>query len=133
MRASSLGVPIGNDYYHDLILDNKFQVHDNLHLIKSKLSWILWGRPSWSNSETKMENTMFIMMQTPALPLHEVHHPGICKTYLRQTKKICRNWTQLVSKNQINWKTRSQRFNHQKEWKVWGNLDMERRKPRSCW
>ena len=45
-----------------------------LYLIKSKLGWILSGRVSCSNSETLMENAMFIMTQTSTLLPLEVHH-----------------------------------------------------------
>ena len=65
---------IGNSYYHELLLGERIQVQDGLYLTKSKLGWILSGRLSCSNSETIMENEMFIKTHTlTRLPL-KVHH-----------------------------------------------------------
>ena len=61
VQTSTLGLLIGNDYYHELIMGERTQIQDGLYLIKSKLGWILSGRLSCSNSETVMENAMFIM------------------------------------------------------------------------
>ena len=69
MQTSTLGLLIGNDYYYELIMGDRIQVQDGLYLIKSKLGWI-----SCSKSETVMENTMFIMLQTSTLLPFEVHH-----------------------------------------------------------
>ena len=74
MQTSTLGLLIGNNYYHDLILDERIQVHDVLDLIKSKLGGIFSGRLSCSNSATLMEIAMFIMTQTFALLSLEAHH-----------------------------------------------------------
>ena len=62
MRTLIFGLLIGNDYYHELSLRKRIQVEDGLYLIKSKLGRILSGRLSCNNSESIMENEMFIMV-----------------------------------------------------------------------
>ena len=72
--TSALGLLIGNYYYHELIFGERIQVQAGLYLIKPKLSWILSGRLSCRNSETVMENVMFIVTQISAVLPLEVHH-----------------------------------------------------------
>ena len=72
--TSTLGLLIGNYCYHELILGKRIQVQGGLYLIKPKLSWILSGRLSCRNSETVMENVMFIVTQILAVLALEVHH-----------------------------------------------------------
>ena len=74
MQSSTLGLLIGTNYYHDLILDESIQVHDVLDLIKSKLGGICSGRLSCSNSAALMEIAIFIMTQASTLLPLEVHH-----------------------------------------------------------
>ena len=69
-----MGLLIGNDFHHELIIREGIQVQHSLCLIKSKLGWILSGRLFCSNSETIMENVMFIMTQTSTLFPLEVNH-----------------------------------------------------------
>ena len=40
VQTSTLGLLIGNDYYHELIIGVRIQVQGGLYLIKSKLGWI---------------------------------------------------------------------------------------------
>ena len=49
-------------------------LQDGLYLTRSKLGWILLGRLSQSNSETIMNNVMFIMTHTSTLLPLEVNH-----------------------------------------------------------
>ena len=49
-------------------------LQDGLYLTRSKLGWILLGRLSQSNSETIMNNAMFIMTHTSTLLPLEVNH-----------------------------------------------------------
>ena len=36
----TLGLLIGNDYYHDIILDKRKKIQDNLYVINSKFGWM---------------------------------------------------------------------------------------------
>ena len=74
MQISTLGLLIVNYYHHELILRGRIKVQDGLYLIKPKLSWILSGGLFCRNSETVMENVMFIVTQILALLPLEVHH-----------------------------------------------------------
>ena len=62
IQTSSLGILIGNDYYHDIIMKERAEVQDGLQVIESKLGWILTGR--LANSKTNVpEHNLFVMTQ----------------------------------------------------------------------
>ena len=63
IETYTLGLLIGNDYYSDIILDERKKTQDNLYVINSKLGWIISARVSSTNDNEK-ENVMFTM--TPA-------------------------------------------------------------------
>ena len=63
IETDTLELLIGNDYYNDIILDERKKIQDNLYVINSKLGWIISGRVSSTNGNEK-ENDMFAM--TPA-------------------------------------------------------------------
>ena len=63
IEMDTLELLIGNDYYNDIILDERKKIQDNLYVINSKLGWIISGRVSSTNGNEK-ENDIFAM--TPA-------------------------------------------------------------------
>ena len=72
IQTSSIGILIGNDYYHDIIMKKRAEVQDGLHVIESKLGWILTGR--LANSETNVpEHNLFVMTQTTSQLPSEIH------------------------------------------------------------
>ena len=46
IETYTLGLLLSNDYYNDLILDERKKIQDNLYIINLKLGWIISGRAS---------------------------------------------------------------------------------------
>ena len=59
-ETSSVEILIGNDYYLDIRLPQKFEVQRGLYMLGSKLGWILAGRTS-ETAEEKAEPSMLIL------------------------------------------------------------------------
>ncbi|XP_070546913.1 uncharacterized protein [Ptychodera flava] len=59
-ETSTIELLIGNDYYLDLILPQRVEVQPGLHLLGSKLGWILTGRTP-GNPEPANEPSMLIL------------------------------------------------------------------------
>ena len=76
----TFGLLIGNDNYNDIILNERKKVQDDLHVINSKLGWVVSGRVSSTNDNEK-ENVMLAM--TPASSCL----PAI--THLMTTERFC--------------------------------------------
>ena len=60
-ETASVELLIGNDYYLDIILPQKITVQPGLHLLGSKLGWILSGRTSEIMEETT-ESAMLMLI-----------------------------------------------------------------------
>ena len=58
LETSPLGMLIGNNYYNDIVLNEKEKIHDGLYLLNSRLGWILSGRIS-TQYDTSQENESF--------------------------------------------------------------------------
>ena len=58
IETYTLGLLLSNDYYNDLILDERKKIEDNLYIINLKLGWIISGRVSSTNGNKK-ENVIF--------------------------------------------------------------------------
>ena len=43
-ESSTIGVPIGNYYYHEVMSSKRMEVQEGLYLIKSKFDWIISGK-----------------------------------------------------------------------------------------
>ncbi|MEW8545651.1 MAG: hypothetical protein AB2693_19185, partial [Candidatus Thiodiazotropha sp.] len=59
-ETASVDLLIGNDYYLDLILPQKIEIHSGLYLLGSILGWILSGRTSEGIGHGK-ETSMLIL------------------------------------------------------------------------
>ena len=59
-ETSSVELLIGNDYYLDIILQQKMEVQSGLYMLGSKLGWILSGR-TYEIVERTMEPSMLIL------------------------------------------------------------------------
>ena len=70
-QSTQLGILIGNDYYNDILLNDRREIKSGLYVIKSKFGWMLSGRINKNDgSHYYMENSMFVMThsQTKLLP-----------------------------------------------------------------
>ena len=59
-ESSSVDVLIGNDYYLDIIMPQRIGVQPGLHLLSSKLGWILTGRSGDHDSDVNETNMLII-------------------------------------------------------------------------
>lgn len=60
-ESSTVDLLIGNYYYLDIILTQKFKVQPCLYLLASKLGWILTGRSSEVDPEVKETNMLILI------------------------------------------------------------------------
>ena len=58
LETSPLGILIGNNYYNDIMMNEKEKIHDGLYLLNSRFGWILSGR-ILSQYDTSQENESF--------------------------------------------------------------------------
>ncbi|XP_057305140.1 uncharacterized protein LOC130642082 [Hydractinia symbiolongicarpus] len=65
LQTSTLGLLIGNDHYHDIVLPERKKVDNGLCLINSLFGWILSGRISENEKHTS-DVSMFVMTNTTA-------------------------------------------------------------------
>ncbi|XP_057296268.1 uncharacterized protein LOC130625227 [Hydractinia symbiolongicarpus] len=65
LQTSTLGLLIGNDHYHDIVLPERKKVDNGLCLINSLFGWILSGRISENEKHTS-DVSMFVMTHTTA-------------------------------------------------------------------
>ena len=72
VETYTLGLLIGNDYYNDIILDERKKMQDNLYVINSKLGWIISGKASSTNDNDK-ENVMFGVTPTSSYLPGDIH------------------------------------------------------------
>ncbi|XP_077989885.1 uncharacterized protein LOC144444346 [Glandiceps talaboti] len=62
VETSTIELLIGNDYYLDLILPEKIKVHAGLHLLGSRLGWLLAGRTSGEASNSSEPSMLILPM-----------------------------------------------------------------------
>ena len=60
IESSSVDVLIGNDYYLDIIMPQRIEVQPGLHLLSSKLGWILTGRSGDHDSDVNETNMLIL-------------------------------------------------------------------------
>ena len=59
-ESSSVDVLIRNDYYPDIIMPQRIEVQPGLHLLSSKLGWILTGRSGDHDSDVNETNMLIL-------------------------------------------------------------------------
>ncbi|XP_070550260.1 uncharacterized protein [Ptychodera flava] len=64
VETSTIELLIGNDYYLDMILPQKIQVHPGLYLLGSRLGWILTGRTNGISEQHTEPNMLILTMGT---------------------------------------------------------------------
>jgi hypothetical protein len=63
-EITTVEILIGNDYYLDIVMPQRIEVHPGLYLLSSKLGWILTGRMNENSSdkyEFQMNSSMLIL------------------------------------------------------------------------
>ena len=89
-ESSTLGILIGNDYYDDIVLDERKKLQSGLHIIKTKFGWILSGKMTVKKDGTP-ENTLFVMTQTSSrLPpeVHKMHSENTLSAFQPQIEDL---------------------------------------------
>lgn len=64
IETLTIDLPIGNDYYLDLILPQKVEIQPSLYTRGSKLGWILAGGPSDSIQTTEEQSLLVVTYGT---------------------------------------------------------------------
>ena len=57
-ETSTIALLIGNDYYLDIILPEKFELQPGLYLLESKLGWIITGRTAEKSDENQEQSLL---------------------------------------------------------------------------
>ncbi|CAC5388393.1 unnamed protein product [Mytilus coruscus] len=73
-ESSSIELLIENDYYLDLVLSNKVEMHPGLYLLDSKLGWIVTGRTR-ETYEEKSETGLLILSNTSSFEISDIEKP----------------------------------------------------------
>ena len=63
-ETSTIELLIGNDYYLDIILPEKFELQPGLYLRGSKLGWIITGRTSERSDENQEQSLLTLNFGT---------------------------------------------------------------------
>ena len=63
-ETSTIELLIGNDYYLDIILPEKFELQPGLYLLGSKLGWIITGRTSERSDENQEQSLLTLNFRT---------------------------------------------------------------------